>query len=559
MSPLDFALALRSLGAGAGLARRLRDALRGAGLSPKAAEGIAQALPKGGPYSRQRLREATPAEAGGLEELLRAADLDALEGIGKNRPRLALLLGEAMLAERGLLLPPGPPPAYPRGLAKDLFPERPALALLQGLPYPALARQALLLAEGLASREGKEGVYLGFLSQRGAGRHAALLRERWGEAAVARANAIPTLPEEARTWAEGPGRALLAPFAIGTVDMALRAVLPTPEAPLRLYLLSRKALALALPEDPRLFAALLALIQWRRALGSSTVIFSPLFSPRCLEEIFNAWGSAAEVPFPGGVALGQGEPRAFTLPGQKRTVALRAAPGRPPQAELYSTVREARERYQELAKKARLVREGGYPSHRILPDGRKLLLMHGRLPLGSRLLRENQQGLLVGSWVAGLEGGVGASALFAGAPPPWALKGALLEAEEIVLCPKEVSGRKKLYVRLLEGLLARRAFRLPEDAALLDGAGFPELKAAWERAYQAMRSFLGRPEDWPQGYLSEVELRKGPAAVFLLPAGEGVLEGAWAPEPLVRDWPLQRAPKEWLWVVNRRIDKEVGV
>jgi len=114
-------------------------------------------------------------------------------------------------------------------------------------------------------------------------------------------------------------------------------------------------------------------------------------------------------------------------------------------------------------------------------------------------------------------------------------------------------------VRLLEGLLAQGAFSLPEDAGLLDGEGFPELKAAWERAYQAMRSFLGRPEDWPQGYLSEVELRKGPAAVFLLPAGEGVLEGAWAPEPLVRDWPLQSAPKEWLWVVNRRIDKEVGV
>jgi len=558
VSPLDFALALRSLGSGPGLARRLRDALRDSGLSPKAAEGLAQALPKGGPYSRQRLREATPVEVEGLGELLLEADLGALEGVGTDRPRLALLLGEAVLAERGQLLPPAPPPAYPRGLAKDLFPDQPALVLLQGLPYPELARQALLLAEGLAWREGKEGVYLGFLSQRGAGRHAALLSERWGEEAVARVGVAPSLPQEARNWAEGPGRGLLAPFAIGTVDMALRAVLPTPEAPVRLYLLWRKALALALPEDPRLFAALLALVQWRRALGGSTVIFSPLLSPHCLEEIFKAWGRAAEVPFPGGVVLGEAA-RPFTLAGEKRRVALRPAPSQPLQAELYSTVREARERYQALAQGAALVREGGYPSHRVLPDGRTLLLMHGRLPLSSRLLREDRQGLLVGSWVAGLEGGVGVSVLFAGAPPPWALKGALLEAEELVLRPKEVSGRKKLYARLLEGLLAQGAFNLPEDAGLLDGEGFPELKATWEKEYQAMRSFLGQPESWPQGYLSEVELRKGPAAVFLLPAGEGVLEGAWAPEPLVRDWPLQAAPKEWLWVVNRQIDKEVGV
>ena len=94
MSPLDFALALRSLGAGAGLARRLRDELRGLGLSPKAAEGLAQALPKGGPYSRQRLREATPAETKGLEELLLEADLAAIEAIGTDRPALALLLAE---------------------------------------------------------------------------------------------------------------------------------------------------------------------------------------------------------------------------------------------------------------------------------------------------------------------------------------------------------------------------------------------------------------------------------------------------------------------------------
>lgn len=557
MSPLDFALALRSLGAGAGLARRLRDELRGLGLSPKAAEGLAQALPKGGPYSRQRLREATPAETKGLEELLLEADLAAIEAIGTDRPALALLLGEAILAERGQLLPPGPPPAYPRALAKDLFPDQPALVLLHGLPYPELARQALLLAEGLASREGKEGVYLGFLSQRGAGRHATLLSERWGEEAVARAGVAPSLPEQAQAWAEGPGQALLAPFAIGTVDMALRAVLPTPEAPTRLYLLSRKVVALALPEDPRLFAALLLLVRWRRALGSSTVLFSPLLSPRCTEEIFKAWGSEGEVPFPGGVVL-EKEARPFALAGAKRSVALRPAPTKPPEAELYSTVREARERYQTLAQGATLIREGGYPSHRVLPDGRALLLMHGRLPLATRLVREDKQGLLVGSWAAGLEGGVGASALFAGAPPPWALKGALLEAEELVLRPREVSGRKKLYARLLEHLLAQRAFRLPEDASLLDGEGFPELKAAWEEEYQAMRSFLGQPQDWPQGYLSEVDLRKGPAAVFLLPAGEEVLDGAWAPEPLVRDWPLKAAPREWLWVVNRPIDKEVG-
>jgi len=534
-----------------GVAYAARRALLEAGLSRKKASLLARLLSPGGPLSEEEVRRSAgrPLEEEEREALLRAA-----------RPGAALL-EEASPAELALALgslglpPPSPPPAFP----EEVLPFRAALEeggvfLVEGLPFRERYRLALLLGEGLAHAHGLEGVFLGTRTQAGAARLLPLLEARWGGFA-ARAGETPFLPEEVDSWLEGPGKALQAPFAAGTADHALRGVLPTAEALLRMALLLRKVPVLPVPEeDPRLFSALVAFLRWTKALGTPVLLLSPELPGRLWTELLEALG-LPRVPKPKGALkrlAGAVEVLAPPPPSREVRVGEAGLPERG--ALLFATRKRAKEVYEALARGAAL-EDAGHLRRR-LKDGRTLLLLHGSLPLGERRAREGAEAdLLVSTWSGGGEGAP-YSLQALEAPSPLALKEALLEAEEVRLLPGEPPGH--LPARLFAyAVLRKEVLRVPEDLALLDPYGDPEVLAWWEEGRAEGAARVEVPETWPSGHLPPLPLRRGPGSVFLLPP-EGKEAGAFLPKPVALREHAPLWEREWVWGVAHAPSRETG-
>ncbi len=539
-----------------GLALAVQRSLRRAGLPLRSASLLARLLAPEGPLSQEEVRRKAAREALTPEEeqkLLRAlgGDLPLLARVASS-PALAPALGEMALPE------PSPPPAYP----KRLEPLRPYLReggvfLLQGLPFRERYGRALLLAEALAGLFGLEGALLATRTATGAARVLPLLEGRWGELA-ARAGALPTLPEEGLSWLEGPGRALLAPFALGPLDHALRAATRAPEALLRLAIVLRKVPVLPVPEDdPRLFSALLAFLRWARALERPVVLLSPALPKRLLEELLEGLSLEAppKTPLPSLLQLRPKGSRALPFASWGKSV--RVGEGFPERgAVLFATAEEAKEAYLALAEEALLEEsEEGY-LYRRLGDGRALLLLHGRLPLLERRRRERGEAdLLLGTfWSAGE--GLEADRIALVSPTPLEAKEALLGAEEVAfLSGKRPKGLPEAL--FAQGFPPGSSLRVPEDLSLLDPFGHPEVLAWWERERAEGEAVFEVPESFPSGHLPRVALRRGPGAVFLLPPG-GKEWGAYLLRPVAErlHGPLPR--EEWVVPIPRPIPREVG-
>ena len=540
-----------------GLALAVQKTLRRAGLPLRSASLLARLLAPEGPLSQEEMRrEATREELPPEEEkkLLQAIgpDLPLLARVASG-PALTLALGEMALPD------PSPPPLYPEGL-KALRPSlrEGGVFLLQGLPFRERYREALALAEALASLFGLEGVFLATRTATGAGRLLPLVEERWG-GAVARAGTFPTLPNEDLSWLEGPGQALLAPFVIGPLDHALRAATRAPEALLRLAMVLRKVPVLPVPEeDPRLFSALLALLRWAQALGRPVVLLSPALPRKLLKEVLEALSlePPPEVPLPSLLQLLPKGSRALPLAPWEKLV--RVGEGFPERgAILFATVEAAKKAYRGLAKKGSLEESPEGYLFRKLGDGRTALLLHGRLRLNERRRRERGEAdLLLGTfWSAGE--GLEAEAVALADPTPLETKEILLGAEEVSFFsedrPRNIP--KALFAHALP---PKPLLHLPHDLDLFDPFGHPEVLSWWERVRIESGAIFEVPESFPSGHLPRVALRRGPRTVFLLPP-QGKEEGAYTLRPIAERLYGSLPEGEWVVPISRPIPREVGV
>lgn len=122
-------------------------------------------------------------------------------------------------------------------------------------------------------------------------------------------------PEAPRRWLHGSKRALLAQFAVGTIDQALMAVLPVRHNALRMLALSGKTIIVdeAHAYDPYMQVLLGRLVNWLAAYGCSVVLLSATLprsvSNRLIKEYLNGAGHSLVrmkrnkasflVPYPG--------------------------------------------------------------------------------------------------------------------------------------------------------------------------------------------------------------------------------------------------------------------
>ncbi len=542
---------------GKGLALAVQKTLRRAGLPLRSASLLARLLAPEGPLSQEEMRrkatreELTPEEE---RKLLQAVgtDLPLLARVASG-PALAPALGEMALPE------PSPPPLYPEGLRglRPLLGEG-GVFLLQGLPFRERYREALALAEALASLFGLEGAFLATRTATGAGRLLPLIEERWG-GLVARAGTYPTLPNEALSWLEGAGQALLSPFVIGPLDHALRAATRAPESLLRLAMVLRKVPVLPVPEeDPRLFSALLALLRWTQALGRPVVLLSPALPRKLLQELVEALSlePPPKAPLPSLLQLRPKGSRSLPLAPWEKLVRVGEDP---PErgAILFATAEEAKEAYLALAKEALLEESQDGYLFRKLSDGRTVLLLHGGLRLNERRKRERGEAdLLLGTFWGASEG-LEADKIALVSPIPLEAKEALLQAEEVSF----LSGKRPK--NLPEGLFAHalppgHSLRVPEDLSLLDPFSHPEVLSWWERERAESGAIFEVPESFPSGHLPRVALRRGPKTVFLLPP-QGKEEGAYALRPIAVRIYGPFPEEEWVIPISRPIPREVGV
>jgi hypothetical protein len=542
---------------GKGLALAVQKALRKAGLPLRSASLLARLLAPEGPLSQEEMRrkasreELTPEEE---ERLLRAIgdDLPLLARVAPS-PALAPALGEMALPE------PSPPPLYPEHL-KGLRPllREGGVFLVQGLPFRRRYQEALVLAEALANLFGLEGAFLATRTATGASRLLPLLEDRWGELAV-RVGGLPTLPEEALSWLEGPGQALLAPFVIGPLDHALRAATRAPEALLRLAMVLRKVPVLPVPEeDPRLFSALLAFLRWAEALGRPVVLLSPALPGKLLGELLEALSlePPPETPLPSLVQLRPKGSRSLPLAPWEKLV--RVGEGFPERgAVLFATVEEAKKAYRGLTKEASLEESPGGYLFRKLEDGRTVLLLHGRLRLNERRRRERGEAdLLLGTfWSAGE--GLEAERVALASPTPLEAKEVLLGAEEVSFFSED---RPRNVPRALfaHAIPPKPLLHLPHDLDLFDPFGHPEVLSWWERGRAESGAIFEVPESFPSSHLPRVALRRGPGTVFLLPPS-GKEEGAYLLRPVAERLYGPLAEGEWVIPISQPIPREVGV
>lgn len=483
---------------------------------------------------RERL-PLTPEERAGMAALWTetGTPLPQLRALAAEGWRLYLVGGYRALRQGGYALPEEPPPAMPKGLPRALLPGlEKGLVVLEGMPFREALPLALRLGEAMAHLRGLPGVHVGLLSGRGVERARALLLQRW-ERGVERVGRLPYLPGETSSWMEGIGQELLLPWTAGFLEGVLRGVLPAPEAPLRLLLLSRKVPVLALPlGEPSLFEALLAYLRWAKVMGTGAVLMAPILPPRAREALAEAWeGEGGDLP---GLLLG-GEPKLAPM-------AEGDLPWGAGRAFLFPEADGATRFYRRLGGK----RAGSFRA----VSGVTTALLHGRVPLGEKLRREEGgYEALVSTWWTGAEAAVEGMEVLLVDPLPHALLQAALEAKalRVLFSPSPPSFLPRALLSLSRALVASpspQAFR-----QALDGVMASEW---WERRVAPLRSYLVEPGEGRALPLPGIRLRGGPGRVFLLPeGGGGKEEGAFAPLPVALERVRPLAEEGWLWIVPK--------
>jgi CRISPR-associated endonuclease/helicase Cas3 len=194
----------------------------------------------------------------------------------------------------------------------------------------------------------------------------------------------------AEGWFAPKKRGLLAPFAVGTIDQALLAVLQTRHVFVRLFGLAHKTVVLdeVHAYDAYMSTLLERLLAWLAALGCSVVLLSatlPRSRRRRLLEAFGAAGDVPDAPYPRLLAVQGGRCSAETFRPSRRAgvgldwVDVGALPARLGEAlqeggcaaVVCNTVGLAQEIFQSL----RAV---------LGPSGVPVLLFHARFPFGRR-------------------------------------------------------------------------------------------------------------------------------------------------------------------------------
>lgn len=523
-----------------------------AGLDRAEALRLAQALDPKGAMGAERMRsyadrQPSPEESQAVLQLLANPQaLAALRGLAQNPPQLALALGESLLSE------PGPPPLAPTlPIAGFRPPAQAGVYLVCGLSFREGWRLGILLGEHLAHHHGLEGVFLGARSQAGASRLARMLGERW-DGLSERSGHLPHLPGESEHWIEGPGASLQGAFVAGLIDHALRAVLPVPEAPLRLALLARKVTVLALPEDPLLFAALATWIEWTQALSRPVVLVAPQIPHYLMDDLARSAG-CPEVPTPVEpylLYLGAGGAHSWSLQRSRPPGPLRVASPQPDDAGwLFATRTRAVEAYRELTRGAPRLRQPFV--HREV-GGRKVVLLHGGIPLGERRKREQAEPeMLIGSWSSAAEGFSG-ERVYVEDPTPAELTALRLS------CPEVKVGFSPKAPRFYPEAIFQLAQQMVLSGKTPDPFQEPEIREWWNQGYQTGRRHTVPPSRWPSAHNLEAKLRRGAESALLLPPS-GLLDSAYQLEPVARRRPDLLKQQEWVYYISNPIPRETGV
>jgi CRISPR-associated endonuclease/helicase Cas3 len=195
----------------------------------------------------------------------------------------------------------------------------------------------------------------------------------------------------AEGWFTPKKRGLLAPFAVGTIDQVLLAVLQTRHVFVRLFGLANKTILLdeVHAYDTYMSTLLERLVSWMAALGCSVVLLSATLPRARRQRLLTAFGASEsvipETPYPRLLSVGDGKVTAISIPAARRmSIALSwveaaalAAPlkdalrGGGCAAVICNTVGRAQEMYESL----RTALE---------PEGIPVLLFHARFPFGQR-------------------------------------------------------------------------------------------------------------------------------------------------------------------------------
>jgi CRISPR-associated endonuclease/helicase Cas3 len=193
----------------------------------------------------------------------------------------------------------------------------------------------------------------------------------------------------AEGWFTPKKRGLLAPFAVGTIDQVLLAVLQTRHGFVRLFGLANKTVILdeVHAYDAYMSTLLERLLEWLAALGCSVVLLSatlPKARRRRLLAAFGA-GDVADTPYPRLLAVRDGITTSTSFPASRsltidtKWLPQEALPGRLREAlsdggcaaVICNTVGAAQKQYQSLRAE-------------LAPAGVEVNLFHARFPFGRR-------------------------------------------------------------------------------------------------------------------------------------------------------------------------------
>ncbi len=197
--------------------------------------------------------------------------------------------------------------------------EGPGLLIIEASMGDGKTEAALLVAEALGPRVGNEGVYVGLPTQATAnqmlGRVETFLgrvHSNWSNLQLVHGDAIlsPRFAElklrevygherhagvGAAVWFSQSRRALLAPYAVGTIDQALLGALQTKHGFVRLFGLAGKTVILdeVHAYDTYTSSILDRLVEWLSVLGSTVVILSATLPQQRRRELLEAYGAKA--------------------------------------------------------------------------------------------------------------------------------------------------------------------------------------------------------------------------------------------------------------------------
>lgn len=550
------------------------EALASSGLSRSQALLLARALAEGNPPSLQALREA---EGEGNPEAWREALRAPGEGLARlaEAPHLLALLKGARGAGSALGFlrpPPLPSPEVHlgrRGPKGEASPALEAMAspfplgVVTGLPAPEALREAVRLALRVAGARGL-GVQVGALTRLGAALAHRLLRE----AGEAHRLAVPVLPWEGEDWMERSGHLLFRPLVAGSADALLLGALRRPEAEARLLALAHKVAVLPVPlEWPRGLEALRALLSWMRLFRTGAVLYAPAVPKGVMEGLLEAAGhGGAPLPPPGVVLYGPEGPVLL------REARFRKTPLEPGEGLegflreggwlLLPSAEKAVEVYEALGKGGTLLRKEGRPYARKLPDGRSLLLYHGRLRVGVGLAREALEAHLVVGTAASLRERLPRKPLHLENPSPLLLLEAALAGRKVAWRFPEPFPRRlpKVFYEEARSLAARHQeggkLLWEEVARLLDGDAWREWAA--ERA-KSVAPLLLLPSAWPGTSVPQGRLREAEGVLLV---GEDLepLEGVALPAYLAAEKVETLWERGWvLGVRGKPGDEEKGL